>query len=66
MDEHTPHIYMIVTGKKRKARKKQTEVKRSYRKKANIVRLCADGVLTREKLVTYHDSYAKAIEKYGL
>ena len=26
----------------------------------------ADDVLTREKLVTYHDSYAKAMEKYGL
>lgn len=32
----------------------------------NTVRLCADDVLTREKLVTYHDSYAKAMEKYGL
>lgn len=70
MDEHTPHIHAtvvpIVTGERRKAKKKQTEGKRSYRKKANIVRLCADDVLTREKLVTYHDSYAKAMEKYGL
>lgn len=70
MDEHTPHIYAtvvpIVTGERRKAKKKQTEGKRSYRKKANTVRLCADDVLTREKLVTYHDSYAKAMEKYGL
>ena len=30
------------------------------------MRLCADDVLTREKLITYHDSYAKAMEKYGL
>ncbi|WP_418946637.1 hypothetical protein [Phocaeicola plebeius] len=30
------------------------------------MRLCADDVLTREKLVAYHDSYAKAMEKYGL
>ena len=70
MDEHTPHIHAtvvpIVTGECRKAKKKQTEGKRSYRKKANTVRLCADDVLTREKLVTYHDSYAKAMEKYGL
>ena len=70
MDEHTPHIHAtvvpIVTGERRKAKKKQTEGKRSYRKKANTVRLCADDVLTREKLVTYHDSYAKAMEKYGL
>ena len=70
MDEHIPHIHAtvvpIVTGERRKAKKKQTEGKRSYRKKANTVRLCADDVLTREKLVTYHDSYAKAMEKYGL
>lgn len=70
MDEHTPHIHAtvvpIVTGERRKAKKKQTEGKRPYRKKANTVRLCADDVLTREKLVTYHDSYAKAMGKYGL
>lgn len=55
MDEHTPHIHAtvvpIVTGKRRKA---------------NTVRLCADDVLTRDKLVAYHDSYTKAMEKYGL
>ena len=70
MDEHTPHIHAtvvpIVTGKRRKANKEQEDGKRSYCKKANTVRLCADDVLTREKLVTYHDSYAKAMEKYGL
>ena len=70
MDEHTPHIHAtvvpIVTGERRKARKKQTEGKRTYRKKANAVRLCADDLLTREKLVAYHDSYAKAMAKYGL
>lgn len=70
MDEHTPHIHAtvvpIVTGERRKAKKKQTEGKRSYRKKTDTVRLCADDVLTREKLITYHDSYAKAMEKYGL
>ena len=70
MDEHTPHIHAtvvpIVTGERRKARKKQTEGKRTYRKKANAVRLCADDLLTREKLVAYHDSYAAAMAKYGL
>ena len=70
MDEHTPHIHAtvvpIVTGECRKARKKQAEGKRTYRKKANAVRLCADDLLTREKLVAYHDSYAKAMAKYGL
>lgn len=56
----------IVTGERRKAKKNQTEDKRSYRKKANTVRLYADDVLAHEKLVAYHDSYAKAIGKYGL
>ena len=70
MDEHTPHIHAtvvpIVTGERRKARKKQAEGKRTYRKKANAVRLCADDLLTRERLVAYHDSYAAAMAKYGL
>ena len=55
MDEHTPHIHAtvvpIVTGERRKA---------------NAVRLCADDLLTRERLVAYHDSYAAAMAKYGL
>ena len=70
MDEHTPHIHAtvvpIVTGERRKARKKQAEGKRTYRKKANAVRLCDDDLLTRARLVAYHDSYAKAMAKYGL
>lgn len=42
------------------------EGKRTYRKKTDAVRLCADDVLTREKLSAYHDSYAEAMAKYGL
>lgn len=70
MDEHTPHIHAtvvpIVTGERRKSKKKQAEGRRTYRKKANAVRLCADDLLTRERLVAYHDSYAAAMAKYGL
>ncbi len=70
MDEHTLHIHAtvvpIVTGERRKAKRKQMEGRRTYRKKANAVRLCADDLLTREKLVAYHDSYAEAMAKYGL
>ncbi len=70
MDEYTPHIHAtvvpIVTGERRKARRKQAEGKRTYRKKANAVRLCADDLMSRERLVAYHDSYAKAMAKYGL
>ena len=70
MDEHTPHIHAtvvpIVTGERRKARRKQAEGKRTYRKKANAVRLCADDLMSRERLVAYHDNYAAAMAKYGL
>ena len=71
MDEYTPHIHAtvvpIVTGDRRKAKKKQqAEGKHTYRKKTDAVRLCADDVLTRDKLVAYHDSYAEAMAKYGL
>ena len=71
MDEHTPHLHAsiipIVTGERRKARSKPTEEgKRTYRKKANAVRLCADDVLNRDKMIGFHDSYAEAMSKYGL
>ncbi len=70
MDEHTPHIHAtvvpIVTGERRKARKKHADGKRTYRKKANAVRLCADDLMSRERLVAYHDSYAEAMAKYSL
>ena len=71
MDEHTPHIHAtvvpIVTGERRKAKKKQqVEGKRTYRKKTDAIRLCADDVLTREKLSAYHDSYAEAMAKNSL
>lgn len=70
MDETTPHIHAtivpIVTGERRKTKKQQAEGKRTYRKKTNAARLCADDVLNREKLVAYHDDYAKVMERYGL
>lgn len=71
MDETTPHIHAtivpIVTGERRKAKqKKQTEGKRTYRKKTDAARLCADDVLNRDRLVAYHDDYAKVMERYGL
>ena len=68
-DEYISHIHAmvisIVTGEHRKA-KEQAEDERSYRKNANTVRLCVDDVLTRKKLVTYHDYYARVMGKYGL
>ena len=56
-----------MTGERRKAKSKPVgEGKRTYRKKANAVRLCADDVLNRDKMTSYHDSYAEALSKYGL
>ena len=49
-----------------KTQKKRADAKRTYRKKTNAVRLCADDLLNRERLVAYHDSYAAAMAKYGL
>lgn len=70
MDETTPHIHAtivpIVTGERRKTKKEQAEGKRTYRKKTNAARLCADDVLNRDRLIAYHDDYAKAMAKYGL
>lgn len=71
MDEYTPHLHAsivpIVTSERRKAKSKPVEEgKRTYRKKANAVRLCADDVLNRDKMIGYHDSYAEAMSKYGL
>ena len=70
MDETTPHIHAtlvpIVIGERRKAKKEKEEGKRTYRKKGDAARLCADDVLNREKLIAYHDDYAKVMGKYGL
>ena len=71
-DEATPHIHAtvvpIVTGERRKAKREQAKNcgKRTYRKKKDGPRLCADDVMTRVKLKAYQDSYAEAMSKYGL
>lgn len=74
LDETTPHIHAsvvpIVRGERRKKKSnKQPEQapKRQYKKKdPNQARLCADDVMARDKLVTYQDTYAEAMAKYGL
>lgn len=59
-------IRIVLSGTHEDMARVQDEGKRTYRKKANAVRLCADDLLTRERLVAYHDSYAAAMAKYGL
>ncbi|WP_321332549.1 MobV family relaxase [uncultured Bacteroides sp.] len=73
LDEDAPHIHAsvvpIVQGERRqkKTNKVQEVPKKQYKKKnANRPRLCADDVMTKEKLIHYQDSYAEAMAKYGL
>ena len=71
LDEKTPHIHAtvvpIVTGERRKAKSEQSKTGKKYRKKNfNTARLCADDVMARDKLKYYQDSYAEAMQKYGL
>ena len=72
LDERTPHIHAtvvpIVTGDRRKAKAAIPEdgKKKYKKKKANLSRLCADDVMARDKLKYYQDSYAEAMNKYGL
>ena len=71
MDEKTPHIHAtvipIVTGERRKAGREEQNGKKKYRKKnPQDVRLCADDVMARHRLKHYQDTYAQAMNKYGL
>ena len=71
MDEKTPHIQAtvipIVTGERRKAGQEEQNGKKKYRKKnPQDVRLCADDVMARHRLKHYQDTYAQAMNKYGL
>lgn len=71
MDEHTPHIHAtvipIVKGERRKANQEKQDGKKKYRKKStDTARLCADDVLTRDKMIAYHNSYSAIMGKYGL
>lgn len=62
MDEKTPHIHAsvvpVVTGQRRKAKEGS--------KNKSVVRLCADDIMTKTKMVEYQDNYAEVMAKYGL
>ncbi|MFV0331904.1 MAG: MobV family relaxase [Dysgonomonas sp.] len=73
LDEDAPHIHAsvvpIVQGerRKKKSNKEPEAPKKQYKKKnTNRPRLCADDVMTKEKLIHYQDSYAEAMAQYGL
>ena len=57
---------IIVLGERRKAKRDEQNGKKKYRKKnPQTARLCADDMLYRTKMISYHD-YAEAMKKYGL
>ena len=69
MDESTPHLHATVVPIvqiERQRKKKEQEVKRTYRKKAPAPRLCADDVMSRANLKRYQNTYAEVMQKYGL
>jgi hypothetical protein len=69
MDESTPHLHATVVPivqTERQRKKKEQEVKRTYRKKSPAPRLCADDVMSRANLKRYQNTYAEVMQKYGL
>ena len=69
MDESTPHLHATVipiVHTERQRKKKEQEVKRTYRKKTPAPRLCADDIMSRANLKRYQNTYAEAMQKYGL
>ncbi|MDL2244687.1 plasmid recombination protein [Parabacteroides sp. OttesenSCG-928-J18] len=71
MDEKTPHIHAtvvpIVTGERRKSKAEEQKEGKKYKKKPkDLVRLCADDIMTRDNLTLFQDSYAERMEKHGL
>lgn len=70
MDEQTPHLHVtvvpIVTAE-RKKKASEAKVKKRYRTKSkNGPRLSANDIMTRENLTRFQDTYAEAMERFGL
>lgn len=70
MDEQTPHLHVTVvpivtTERKKKA--SESNVKKRYRTKSKDgPRLSANDIMTRENLIQFQDTYAEAMERFGL
>ena len=70
MDEQTPHLHVTVvpivtTERKKKA--SEAKARKHYRTKlGNAPRLSADSIMTRENLTHFQDTYAEAMERFGL
>ncbi|HFK5598554.1 TPA: MobV family relaxase [Elizabethkingia anophelis] len=70
MDEKTPHIHAtivpIVSGERRKVNNGKTVPEKYKKKNPTNNRLCADDIMARNKLKHYQNTYAVAMQKYGL
>ena len=77
LDEKTPHIHLVVVpivqGVSRRTRTREREIKKKGIKvqggtrNSDVNRLCANDLVTRPLLSSYHTSYAKEVgAKYGL
>ena len=70
MDEQTPHLHVTVvpiltTERKKKA--SEAKARKRYRTKSgNAPRLSADSIMTCENLTHFQDTYAEAMERFGL
>lgn len=70
MDEQTPHLHVtvvpIVTAE-RKKKASEAKAKKRYRTKSKDgPRLSANDIMTRENLIRFQDTYAEAMERFGL
>ena len=70
MDEQTPHLHVTVVPIVTTERKKKTSesnAKKHYRTKSKDgPRLSANDIMTRENLIRFQDTYAEAMERFGL
>lgn len=70
MDEQTPHLHVtvvpIVTTDRRRKASEAKATKRYRTKPKNGPRLSADDIMTRDNLTSFQDTYAKAMERFGL
>ena len=70
MDEQTPHLHVtvvpIVTAE-RKKKASEAKAKKRYRTKSKDgPRLSANDIMTRDNLTRFQDTYAEAMEQFGL
>lgn len=70
MDEQTPHLHVtvvpIVTTERKRKEREAKATKRYRTKPKNGPRLSADDIMTRDNLTSFQDTYAKAMERFGL